>query len=389
MLCGSATVRRPRRFHQGLGPSVELVPNNRSTANGVFRLDKREQVFVSSTFKDLVEARELVIQGLLEADCLPAGMEMFPASDSEKWDLIKGVIDDSDYYLLIIGGRYGSVDEVDNLSYTEKEYDYAVSQNKPVLAFLHKDPGSIQARHTDGDPAKADQLEAFRTKVQEKMVKLWSDPKELPGYVAQALIKIRKSHPAVGWVRGNMAMTPETELEITQLRLKVQELTAALDKGKSHASAPIEGLAEGSDPISLDLSIQYTFKTSGDTDIARNMVRVPTTWDNLLSDMGPKLLQEATEDELEASLRAHLLQQFWASPDVHPEGLVKLTEATTFPEDLDFVILQFTALGFVKGGEQKRGVSNTNRYWMLTGDGHDRLMRLRAMRKSDVVRAGA
>jgi hypothetical protein len=349
-------------------------------------MDKREQVFVSSTFKDLVEARELVIQGLLEADCLPAGMEMFPASDSEKWDLIKGVIDDSDYYLLIIGGRYGSVDEVENLSYTEKEYDYAVSRNKPVIAFLHKDPGAIPARDTEADPAKVLQLEAFRAKVQEKMVKLWSDPKELPGYVAQSLIKIRKSHPAVGWVRGNLAMTPETELKMTQLRLKVQELTAELAK-RSHVGAPIEDLAEGSDPFFLELSIRYSRRGEGGTaELASDMVSIPTTFDALLKDMGPRLIQEATEDELTEALKSHLIAQFWQTEESQPEGLIKLTEARTYGEDLDFVVIQFNALGFVKGGEQKRGVSNTNRYWMLTDDGRERLMRLRAMRKSDIHR---
>ena len=41
-------------------------------------VEKREQVFVSSTFKDLVDERAAVIQTLLEADCIPSGMEMFP-----------------------------------------------------------------------------------------------------------------------------------------------------------------------------------------------------------------------------------------------------------------------------------------------------------------------
>jgi hypothetical protein len=68
--------------------------------------EKREQVFVSSTYLDLKEERQEVIQTLLEADCIPAGMELFPASDDDKWTLIKRVIDDSDYYLVVVGGRY-------------------------------------------------------------------------------------------------------------------------------------------------------------------------------------------------------------------------------------------------------------------------------------------
>ena len=71
--------------------------------------DKRYQVFVSSTYDDLQDERKEVMQALLELDCIPAGMELFPASSKDQWSLIKRVIDDCDYYILIIGGRYGRV----------------------------------------------------------------------------------------------------------------------------------------------------------------------------------------------------------------------------------------------------------------------------------------
>ena len=83
-------------------------------------MDKRFQVFVSSTYADLKEARQKVIQTLMEMDCIPAGMELFPAADEEQWKFIKRVIDDCDYYILIIGGRYGSL-TAEGISYTEKE----------------------------------------------------------------------------------------------------------------------------------------------------------------------------------------------------------------------------------------------------------------------------
>jgi hypothetical protein len=99
-------------------------------------MDKRYQVFVSSTFTDLQEERRKVIQTIMELDCFPAGMELFPAADEEQWEFIRRVTDDCDYYLLLIGGKYGSV-TVEGISYTEKEYDYAVQRGMRVLAFLH------------------------------------------------------------------------------------------------------------------------------------------------------------------------------------------------------------------------------------------------------------
>ena len=71
-------------------------------------MDKRYQVFVSSTYEDLQEERQEVMHALLELDCIPAGMELFPAANEDQWTLIKRVIDDCDYYLVIVGGRYGS-----------------------------------------------------------------------------------------------------------------------------------------------------------------------------------------------------------------------------------------------------------------------------------------
>lgn len=49
-------------------------------------MDKRYQVFVSSTYTDLKEERQHVIQVLTEMGCVPAGMELFPAADDASCD---------------------------------------------------------------------------------------------------------------------------------------------------------------------------------------------------------------------------------------------------------------------------------------------------------------
>ncbi len=71
--------------------------------------EKRYQVFISSTFSDLLNERKMILDLLLMADCIPAGMEAFAAADAEQFDIIKKVIDLCDYYVLIIGKRYGTV----------------------------------------------------------------------------------------------------------------------------------------------------------------------------------------------------------------------------------------------------------------------------------------
>ena len=103
----------------------------------------RYQIFVSSTFRDLEDERQAVLKAILELNQFPAGMEIFPAVNDTAWEHIEKVIKESDYYVLIIGGKYGSIDSESGLSYTEKEYDFAVSQNIPVLAFTHSDENII------------------------------------------------------------------------------------------------------------------------------------------------------------------------------------------------------------------------------------------------------
>src|SRR5207253_8747303 len=132
--------------------------------------EKRYQVFVSSTYQDLQEERQEVIQALLELDCIPAGMELFPAADEDQWTLIKKVIDDCDYYIVIVGGRYGSLSST-GISYTQMEYEYAVSQGKPTIGFIHRDPGSIPVSKTEQSEEGRIKLEAFRELVQQKMGK--------------------------------------------------------------------------------------------------------------------------------------------------------------------------------------------------------------------------
>ena len=55
-------------------------------------MDRRYQVFVSSTYEDLHEERREVMQALLALDCIPTGMELFPAADDDSWTHIQRFI---------------------------------------------------------------------------------------------------------------------------------------------------------------------------------------------------------------------------------------------------------------------------------------------------------
>ncbi|MEH6645095.1 DUF4062 domain-containing protein [Sulfitobacter sp.] len=93
-------------------------------------------VFVSSTFTDLISERQAAVSAILKSGHIPAGMELFTAGDQSQMDTIRRWIDQSDIYMLILGGRYGSLEPKTKLGYTELEYDYAIEAGKPVFAVV-------------------------------------------------------------------------------------------------------------------------------------------------------------------------------------------------------------------------------------------------------------
>ena len=59
-------------------------------------MDRRYQIFISSTYADLKEERDKVMRAVLQLKCFPAGMELFPAVDKKQFDYIKSEIDECD-----------------------------------------------------------------------------------------------------------------------------------------------------------------------------------------------------------------------------------------------------------------------------------------------------
>ncbi len=165
-------------------------------------MDKRYQIFISSTYEDLKDERAKVQETVLKLNCFPAGMEQFPAMSIKLFEYIKKIIDDSDYYLLIIGGRYGSVDKSSGKSWTEQEFDYAVSKGIPVMVFDHEDFTKLPANKTDQNDEKRKKLLDFKKKAAEdRLIKKWSNADNLATEVSYSLSASFVSQRQRGWVR--------------------------------------------------------------------------------------------------------------------------------------------------------------------------------------------
>jgi hypothetical protein len=101
-------------------------------------MEKLHQIFLSSTFSDLIDARAKVIDGLLKAGFYPKCMEYFPASGSTQEEYISKAIDTSGIVVLLLNNRYGEIiDRLGGISYTHFEYKYAIKERKEVLCFIN------------------------------------------------------------------------------------------------------------------------------------------------------------------------------------------------------------------------------------------------------------
>lgn len=236
--------------------------------------DKRYSVFISSTFEDLKAERQAAQDVVISAGDFPVQMESFPAADEDQFEFIKALIDKCDYYVLIVAGRYGALAE-DGMSYTEKEYRYAVSKGIPVLVMLHGDRGSISANKSEESAEGRKRLDAFIAAAEtNRLRKTWITPDGLKLAVREALEHAKATKPAVGWVRGDAVASMEALEELNEVRKENAKFRDAI--GNLEIELALPPIPAADDPITVDL-LPNTGGRSDRLSAGRN-ASVYTTW---------------------------------------------------------------------------------------------------------------
>jgi Domain of unknown function (DUF4062) len=346
-------------------------------------MDKRYQVFVSSTYEDLREERQEVMRALLELDCMPSGMELFPAADDDQWTLIKRVIAESDYYIVISAGRYGSLG-AGGISYTEMEYRYAVDCGKPVLGFLHKDPGQLPAAQCEATDDGRAKLTEFRKLVGQRMCKFWSTASELGSVVSRSLVQQIKAKPGVGWIRADEVAEAVAAPEILRLKRQVEDLQARLERATNIAPAGAERLAQGAQLYVIDFSFDSYDRSHASWTWS---FQVSLSWDDIFYDLGPIMLDEASEAQLRAA--ANRMVQVRSDDDREADRDLKgHTGSRNFrvsDDDYQTIKIQLRGLGLIMKSEKAHSVRDTGTYWTLTPYGDQLLTTLRAIPRETPV----
>lgn len=205
---------------------------------------KKLQVFVSSTYIDLREERQTAVEAILMAGHIPAGMELFAAGDESQMNVIKRWIDESDIYMLILGGRYGSIEPKSNKSYIHLEYEYAVETHKPLFAvvvdkeYLMRDYLIEKVRKNDTlntvdiiEQEHPDKLKEFQNLVCSRMVRFWRDPRDIKLAIMETLTQFSDRTDLIGWIPGNESVNSGAIAEeLARLAKENTQLKDQLDK---------------------------------------------------------------------------------------------------------------------------------------------------------------
>ena len=236
---------------------------------------RKLQVFVSSTYHDLLDDRQAAVAAILKAGHIPAGMELFTAGDKSQLETIKRWIDDCDIFMLILAGRYGSLEPESGLSYTEIEYNYALAQNKPFFSVVMEDEALNERSKSDPrtylEQHEPKKLDTFRAKVKSSMCSFYKDANGIKLAVHESLPELQREHSLSGWIPA--ATVPDATVlvaeigrltdENKQLSVELKAASDALSQGgRSYNDKEMGSLALrlGERPFEVDPTIKNITK---------------------------------------------------------------------------------------------------------------------------------
>ncbi len=194
-------------------------------------MKKKLQVFVSSTYKDMLEERQAAVEAILKSGHIPAGMELFTAGDASQLKIIKKWIEDSDIFVLILGGRYGTLEPKTKKSYIELEYRYAQKIKKPYLAIVIKENVLREKKNEFREERNMLQYKKFRKYILSKSSHFYEDAKDIQVSILHNINAISQNTNLSGWVSGKEAQENEKLLrEIIELRKSKDDMQNRLNK---------------------------------------------------------------------------------------------------------------------------------------------------------------
>lgn len=333
-------------------------------------MDKKYTVFISSTYADLQDERKQVIEALLQMNCFPIGMEYFNAADDSQWNIIKSLINESDYYVIIIAGRYGSIESESDKSYTQKEYEYAMEQGVPVLRFIYSDIMNLTGDKLEETEDGRNKLRLFTEEAKKQLCKFWSNSGELTAQVVLSLNSLIKANPRIGWIRGDVVTSEKSNAEIIRLQNENEEFRTKIKQMEESAPVGIENLSQGDDHYAIHFDY-VEYYNNGEDEIEHSGTQ-EFSWNELFSSLSPHLVIECEE----TAIRLLFENYVKLNADIDNGRITRINV-----EYFQNMKIQFMALGLIKESNRKKSSGDKHSYWTLTPYGKKLMMKLKAIKK--------
>jgi hypothetical protein len=322
------------------------------------------QIFISSTYEDLKDVREQIIKCILEMGHIPVGMEMFSAANEDQWRIIQKQIDECDYYTVILAHRYGSLDR--NISYTEKEYDYAISKNIPILGFVIDDTTKWSSKFIDKEENTVRNLNLFKEKVKTKMVSYWKSAEDIYGKFAISLGKAISTHERPGYIRANEVANIDVYNEVTRLsnensklREEIIKINISVSNNEEQKRIELLKILELNERV---IPIRFQGNTEWNRDHKM-------TYLELFEIIAERLIIEADEMELKKAIA------------LSASGQTTYNANTPTPSN-KFIewMADLNVLDLVEQSQKGHPLVDKNKYWTLTNKGRELFKNLRKLK---------
>ncbi|MDX1804487.1 MAG: DUF4062 domain-containing protein [Alcanivorax sp.] len=338
--------------------------------------DNRYQVFISATYPDMQAARQALMLPLMDMGLIPTGFDSTVANGNTLMPVIQRMIEECDYFIILVGGRYGTLSPM-GLSEIHREYIFAATKRKPVMALIHDNPTMLPDERREMTRDGQVRREDFARLLEKKTVShRWTTETGLSELIKRAMPDMMREHPADGWIRADRAGDGGNTAEATALKQRIAVLEKEREEILSQSRPPLKSLARGADQVSLDYSCNVY--EGGDCKLA--MVSTKLTWDQAFACVAPLMLNPASETALQKALEDYIGRRALADvqddfPKAHAVRNVVMASHA-----FNQVKIHLRALGLINKSAEKdsRGMP----MWQLTAHGDNTMSQIMAVRRS-------
>ncbi len=262
---------------------------------GIVMLDTRYQIFISTSGRDMQPERMVLSQTLVGMGFFAWGLEhRTPLTTT----LARRQIDECDYVILLLGSQYGE-QAISGVSYLSLEYEYALSQAKPIIVFMHEQPENREIDLQETHPQLKDKFLAFRKKLlhEAEHIFYFKTPRELELAVRLNIPLMVEQHMGQGWVPAHQAQQLQDEIRL--LRSKILQL----EQRVIEPSIQLNEVAP-QDVFAFEYQIQ-AFQDGNFKELKRQR---QMTWSQLLSVLAKRFETAMPEENFAACLNEYLNQ---------------------------------------------------------------------------------